>query len=267
MSWGRPGNKINNSYKVTVLRYGVFKGLEYSQLVLLTDVGKKVDTPIYGALIQGNGKNILIDLGMSCVLDEANKKVLPCAMDENDGPVAGIKKLGLVPEDIDYVIFTHLHWDHVGHNLNVFRNAKFVVQEKEWFSMLEEEGKGNWAYYKSLKNCKDVDFFRWQFVDGWIEFLDGIKLIPTYGHTKGQQSVLVRLEDGTRLLIAGDAANTTNNLKLNIPSGVSISNEEYLNSLNKVRMFADCFIAAHEVDAKLEPFQTSNFPKVPRIGD
>ena len=129
--------------------------------------------------------------------------------------------------------------------------------------MIDETAKGNWAYHKAYENCIKVDTFKWHFVNGWTEFLNGIKLLPCDGHVDGQQAVLVDT-GGVSVLVAGDAANSTHNLQDNIPSGIYKNIEQSLKTYRIIKMFADEFIGAHEMNVEIKPFQTSGFPKVPK---
>jgi N-acyl homoserine lactone hydrolase len=252
------------SYKVTVLRMGLLKDVDYSQIVYLKDMGKKMDFPVWAVLLQGNGKQILVDMGIFDP-DWASKNILKCIREEIDHPAKALKMAdNLNPEDVDYVIFTHLHWDHIGDNLKPFKKARFVVQDQEWRYMFAPVSYQKWAYQSSLGVCLDrgLDFFQWYFVTGWVDFLPGIKLIPTPGHTPGSQVVLVKTEEGS-LAIAGDAMNMIDNLELDLPSGITTNGEDYMKSMALIRKYADYAIGGHEL--ALEPFQSKSFPKVRRL--
>jgi len=249
------------TFKVTVLRMGLIKSVDYSQLIYLRDMGKKMDFPTWGVLLQGQGKNILVDLG---IYDPvwASKNILSCVREEIDDPAVALKKAaGIRPEEIDYIILTHLHWDHIGESFKPFTKARFVVQEKEWDYMFHPVSFQKWAYTSSLKVCLDpeIDPFRWYFVSGWVEFLPGLKLIPTPGHTPGHQAILVKTEEG-RVIVAGDAVNMIENLQLNVPSGVATDGETYMASMELIKRFGDSVIGGHELSIK--PFQTSGFPSM-----
>jgi len=93
-------------YKVTALRFGLIQNVDYSQIVYLKDMGTRMDFPTWGALLQGQGKNILVDLGIYNP-EWSTKNIIQCTREEYDDPKDAIKKAaGLSPEDIDYVIFT-----------------------------------------------------------------------------------------------------------------------------------------------------------------
>jgi glyoxylase-like metal-dependent hydrolase (beta-lactamase superfamily II) len=92
------------------------------------------------------------------------------------------------PEDVDMVVLTHLHRDHVGWNL------------------LPQDGK----YVPTFPNAPTCV---WPLAElGLIEFMQGehtltrdLTAIPTPGHTPGHMSILITSQ-GERALILGDAA-------------------------------------------------------------
>jgi N-acyl homoserine lactone hydrolase len=246
-------------YKVTALRMGLLEAVDYSQIVYLKNIGDIQEFPVWTALVQGNGRNILIDLGIYDP-EWATANIIACTREELDDPAAALAKAaGIGPQDIDTVIFTHLHWDHIGDNLALFPNARFVVQEREWRYMHNPVSYQKWAYASSLSVCLDpgIDFFQWQFVNGWTELIPGVLLVPTPGHTPGHQGVLIKTAEG-RLFVAGDAVNCVDNLYSNLPSGITSDGEAYVTSMGYVREFADFVIGAH--DQAIEAFQSEGFP-------
>ncbi len=104
-------------------------------------------------------------------------------------------ELGHGPDDIAWVIDTHLHFDHAGGNTwrdpggairPSFPRARYVVQRSE----LEFTRLGNERTRASYlpHNIEPIDF---TLLDGERELLPGIRCLPTPGHTPGHQSVLV----------------------------------------------------------------------------
>lgn len=119
------------------------------------------------------GKPTLIDLGHS-----SNSGLLLQALEE----------LGYKPEDIQRIIFTHLHYDHIG-DPSLFPNAKFYASEKyqelEYGSVLDEE-----AY----ERIKDIEFSP-------LSEINDLEIIPTPGHTKGSICIWYPAE---RIMFSGD---------------------------------------------------------------
>ena len=226
-------------YKITALRMGILKSVDYSQIVYLQQMGQTLDFPVWAVLVQGQNLNILIDLGI-CDPKWASKHIISCVWEEYDTPIMAIRKASdLSPEDIDYIIFTHLHWDHIGGDLSPFSKARFIVQEKEWHYMFNPVSYQKWAYISSEQVCmaSNIDFFRWKFV----------------------QAILVKTEEG-RVMITGDSMNMAINLTKNLPSGITTNGEEYMASMTLIRKYSDFVIGGH--DLTINPFQIKSFPKV-----
>jgi N-acyl homoserine lactone hydrolase len=254
----------SNKWKVTAIRMGYFPNMKYSQIVKL-DKGKKdseIDIPAWTTLVQGNGKNILIDSGI-CNPHFGNM-IFTCKRGEYDTLENALKKAAnICPEDIDIVIFTHLHWDHIGDSLRPFKNAEFIVQEKQWDFMLSCKDEQEVFYHTSRLICQDpkIDKTRWHLVNGEYELLSGIKLIPTPGHTPGHQCILIETENDKNLMVLGDAANTKYNVESKVLSGVINNPDEYIKSLELIESLADCILGGHEISG-VAPFQNKNFPKL-----
>lgn len=165
--------------------------------------GEPIDTPVWAALIESPAGWVLVDTGMHPVHvgDPAatfrgtpNEELIDPVMSEDDTVVRRLAEVGLRPEDISYVVNTHLHFDHCGGNA-WFPDATFLVQRREYeaASRLPEE-----------YNARDYapEGVRYTFLDGPYEVCPGVELIPTPGHTLGHQSVLVRLDDRSVILPA-----------------------------------------------------------------
>jgi glyoxylase-like metal-dependent hydrolase (beta-lactamase superfamily II) len=126
-----------------------------------------------------------------------------------DDVVPQLARLGLKPDDVRYVANSHLHFDHCGGN-EFFPRATFLVQRPE----LEAARRPGFApgYTPS-----PIDFdhpLEYQMIDGEHDvFGDGaVVLLPTYGHTPGHQSLLVRAGKGAELVCAADACYTQENM-------------------------------------------------------
>jgi glyoxylase-like metal-dependent hydrolase (beta-lactamase superfamily II) len=73
---------------------------------------------------------IVVDTGVKAT--DENGKVRGRKI-EGGGPapiLSGMAEYGVSPGEVDYVILTHLHWDHADNN-EMFPNAEFLVQKDE----------------------------------------------------------------------------------------------------------------------------------------
>jgi len=111
-----------------------------------------------------------------------------------------LRSSGIDPDDVEQVVLTHLHFDHVG-GLVEFPNARVVVQAAEWAARDDERMVSRGAY-----NPSDIDHGhdRVEISGDHDLFGDGtVTCLLTDGHTAGHQSVRVRTETGT-FVICGD---------------------------------------------------------------
>ena len=121
--------------------------------------------------------------------------------------------VGLRPEDIDYVLCTHLHVDHVGWNTRLldgrwvptFPNARYLFGRTEWTfwqAHYRTEAFTDDPYYED-SILPVIAAGQADFVDSDLEIDRGVRLEPSPGHTPGH--LCVRLEGGGRnAVMTGD---------------------------------------------------------------
>ena len=103
--------------------------------------------------------------------------------------------IGLRREEVAAVVNTHLHFDHCGENA-LFPSVPIYVQRREYQAARQPR--------YTVTEYVDAPGLAYEQVDGGREIVEGIRLIPTPGHTPGHQSVLVE-GGGQRAVIAGQA--------------------------------------------------------------
>lgn len=109
--------------------------------------------------------------------------------------------LDIAPEEISYLINSHLHFDHAGGNDQV-PNAPLIVQKPEWEAATDpDKAKANGFNRRDYDLGHDIR----QISGEHDVFGDGsVTLIPTYGHTPGHQSMKLKLKGGD-IVLTGDA--------------------------------------------------------------
>ena len=147
--------------------------------------------PMISWYIKGADLNILVDSGISA---EDSKWYTESPVEDIVDFEGGLKKVGLKPEDIDVVIQTHLHFDHVG-NTHRCTNAKVVVQRKELEFALAPHPLQGYLYNPDI-----LRQLRFEVVDGDKEILPGIEVIHLPSHTPGVQAVSVQTEKGKAVI-------------------------------------------------------------------
>ena len=160
--------------------------------------------PVPAYLVQTDeGANILIDSGFPESFVESSIR-LPGGREVKvaaDGfIVKRLNSLGLLPEDIDTVVCTHLDADHAGGHA-AFENAEFVVQRNHYEHALRSEH----PRFAALRAEWDRPSLYYRFVKGDTELVPGVELIESSGHVPGHQAVLVRLPETGNVLLAIDA--------------------------------------------------------------
>lgn len=91
----------------------------------------------------------------------------------------------LVPEDVDIVVHTHLHIDHVGWD-GAFPNARYVVHDGDWAYFMSDESLGERPHLREKVLPLEPRFER---VTGETEIATGIHVQPAPGHTPGHMIV------------------------------------------------------------------------------
>src|SRR5947208_2236111 len=89
---------------------------------------------------------------------------------------------------VDVVVNTHLHFDHCGGN-HLFAGRPIYVQRQELDDALGEED-------YTIREWVEAPGVEYVAVDGELELLPGLRLVPTPGHTRGSQVVVVETDDG-----------------------------------------------------------------------
>ena len=151
---------------------------------------------------------VLVDAGLHRDLSGDSTRLGPLARhfrvhlpeDGSGSAAAQLRQAGFDPDQVDHIVITHLHFDHVG-GLEDFTNARVVVQAAEWAARNDEPMVASGAY-----NPADVEHGhdRQELSGDRDLFGDGtVTCLLTDGHTAGHQSVRVRTETGT-FVICGD---------------------------------------------------------------
>ena len=175
------------------------------------------DTPVPGFLVQtDDGTNVLVDTGCplftyTCEAIHPTFHTEPVSFsieaNPDDTVEHRLKEIGLTPQDVHYVVCSHLDWDHAGcHGL--FTGAKMVVQRKHH----EAAFSGKYPRFNLTRDQWNAPGLQYQLVDGDTTLLPGIELIDTSGHVPGHQSVLVRLPNTGPVLLPIDAIQTQDRL-------------------------------------------------------
>ena len=145
--------------------------------------------PVYVHVIDHLDARVLVDTGMT----ELHPAVAD--MDPSLTPLSTQADIDLAGFDV--VINTHLHFDHCGGN-HLFAGRPIYVQRREL-----DDARSKHDY--TIREWVDAPGVQYAPVDGELEVLPGLRLVPAPGHTPGSQVVVVETA-GRPIVIAGDTA-------------------------------------------------------------
>jgi len=164
-------------------------------------------------LIQTATANILVETGIGDSLSDKHQKYY--SLEREPDLLANLEAVGIKPEDIDFVINTHLHFDHCGGNtqrvgenkyLPTFPRAKYIIQRGEYNYALAPSLRDKVSYlemtFKPLAEQGNL-----QLVEGRYFVTPEVEVIPVPGHTRHHQCVKVQ-KGGQVLFFLGDLVPT-----------------------------------------------------------
>ena len=145
--------------------------------------------PVYVHVIDHPDARVLVDTGLT--------ELHPAGADLDPRPIPLDTQDDFDLAAIDIVVNTHLHFDHCGGN-HLFAGRPTYVQRRELHDARTQDD-------YTIREWVEAPGVQYVPVDGELELLPGVRLVPTPGHTPGSQVVVV----GTGAhpaVIAGDTA-------------------------------------------------------------
>lgn len=211
---------------------------DLSQYTYRMNYGVPSESACYVWYLEGSEPKTMVDAGMLKGIDTQIGSV-----EEAFG------NLEICTDDIEIVVITHMHPDHInlGH---LFKKAKFIVQQREMDYALAPHPLDAPLYIRQLWEGVDLDL-----INGEREIIPGVSVISTPGHTPGGQSVEIETEAG-KAIITGFCCHLktfeqTEQMKKQgwEVSAPIIHNDvrDCYDSVLKVKQRADIIIANHDV--------------------
>lgn len=194
--------------------------------------------PTPGVLLEVDGGWVMLDTGFNAAIvrdpamssrfypDPSFYRPVLTVADDADPIEYELERVGLSLDDITAVGVSHLHHDHSGGIKHFAGKVPIHMQRKELEHGLEL------GPYPTGSALIRVDYddprIDWKLADGEEEIAPGITAIPTYGHTPGNQSFMVELDEsvgGGGFVFAFDAADLTENIEQELPLGGFIGDD------------------------------------------
>jgi N-acyl homoserine lactone hydrolase len=228
--------------------------------------GTMIDAPILAYLIETANGRILYDVGCDYAkihspdlraryFDPAASGFGAPEMTEEQRVPHYLERLGLSPRDVDVVFIGHLHFDHAG-GLRELRRAGCGAEIHVHQGEVEaaRAGADTSVFADDLVDDGGAPFpFTLQ--RGDYELARGVHAVESPGHTAGHMSMLVELQKGRPVLLAGDAADLQENLDDEVaPGGFREGgHDEAVASIRKLKAIA------RETGARIWPNHDMSF--------
>ena len=176
------------------------------------------------------------------------------AQEDEIGP--SMRRLGLSPDDVRWVVMTHLHTDHAG-GLSHFLKAEIIVTRQEYKASQGVAGKLNGYlshHFPAWFAPRLLDFESKPFADfpQSVRLTEGVHLVATFGHSVGHLSVIV--QDGDlSYFFAGDTSYTEGHLLERAIDGVAPDEHAAVQTTNRILAYANAnptvYLPSHDRDS------------------
>lgn len=195
-----------SDYSIWMLEYAWVPDAPVSSLVYGKHNQGTTKLPYSYTLLKGHGRTILLDCGLNNAAHGA-EFVNRFNVQNWYSPREVLAEVGCTPEQVDHVILTHAHFDHMG-GLELFPNATFYIQQEElaaWVSIMTLGPKFRWLM--TATDTGDMLYAVQLAREGRMRGLDGNTddLFPGIDvriardtHTAGSQYVVIRNDGKTK---------------------------------------------------------------------
>ena len=183
--------------------------------------------PVHAWVVRHPQGNVLLDTGIGAGHESIDEWYRP----EVTSLIDALAAVRLEIADIAVVVLSHLHFDHCGQQGML--GAPVYVQAAEHEAAL--------APRYTVAEWAAVPRDRLRLVDGEEEILDGVRLLPTPGHTPGHQSVVIEAGD-ERVVLAAQCAYRASELRSGLPGATNLHDHSWhdaaRDSLDRIRSLA-----------------------------
>ncbi|MBR2348884.1 MAG: MBL fold metallo-hydrolase [Candidatus Methanomethylophilaceae archaeon] len=169
-----------------------------------------------GEVLEAHSTSTLIRSGDSMIVVDTSSKYMRPALRTS------FRELGIFPKDVDTVVITHWHDDHL-ENLDMYPNAEIYAWDGP---------------------AADADLRNINIINDELKLCDGVTLVHTPGHTMDSTSVFVEGDD-RRYAVVGDAIPLEENYRKMVPPRLNVDPDLAMKSIKSIAGFADVIVPGH----------------------
>jgi glyoxylase-like metal-dependent hydrolase (beta-lactamase superfamily II) len=162
-------------------------------------LGVPLETSVNAYLVNTGTKLVLVDAGAASMFGPTLGRLL-----------AHLKAAGYTPEQVDEIVITHMHGDHIGGaSATAFPNATLRLDKRDadhWLApeQIAKGGAGAQAIAALVKGFADGGRFKpFEGNPAGVEIVPGVKAFPAYGHTPGHSNYVAESQ-GQKMMFWGD---------------------------------------------------------------
>lgn len=169
-----------------------------------------------------------------------------------------LKSLNLTPRDINYLAFSHFHFDHTG-NANLFTSATWILNNAELEGALASRP----TPATDPSTISGREHAKTQMIDGDYDvFGDGsVRILRAPGHTPGHQVLEVKLAKNGTVILGGDLYHTRENRKDRRVPAFNTSRADTLASMDRIERIVQNTHA--RLIIQHNPEDVASLPKLP----
>ena len=199
--------------------------------------GIEVRFPVYAIYIDHPQAKILVDTGFDKEWVERKLPFEKPHQSQEQTIVAQLAKIGVTPDDIDYLVNSHLHMDHCGANTH-FPKTNFVMSKAELRHAYVPDPWERLGYDRVLVEIPNAKIELLELNGYDYELVPGVTLIDTPGHSSGHMSLVVKLGSQPPMVFPIDVAWTKENLEHKKLMGLHTDPNDLLHSMLKMQNIA-----------------------------
>lgn len=238
------------SHRIVPLYVGSLAEVDRCAFLEGTPPGVTLTPPCIAWLVEDGERAALVDTGPGDPARAAGHHP-PLEQGGDDTLTAALARAGCAASDLDLVLLSHLHWDHVG-GLAEVPDVVVLVQASELRAAVDPVASQRATYEIGLRGIRPpwVDALdRIEAVHGDREVWPGLSLIPLPGHTPGSQGVLVHTQRREHL-ITGDALplfeNWSDDPARRVPNGIHTDLDAYQRSFDTIERLGAVPLPGHD---------------------